>query len=316
MSVVKVDKNAVVSLQEITLDNINAIYKLRVAPEQQNSVAPNGASMAQAYYVDDAWYRAIYADDVPVGFVMLYDTPHRKAEYYLWRMMIDARYQGLGFGRKAMALIVDYVKQRPYATELGTSCVPAAYGGPEHFYLQLGFEPTGEMDDDEMVMRLRLDSPAEPPNTEDDNMPLVTLRRITAETVRAICRLKVAEQQDAFVASNEYSFMQANFRPDLTVRAIYADEEPVGFIMFEDNPHKGVYFLWRLMVDHKHQGKGYGQEGMRLLLEYVKKRPLAKTLRTSCVPGPLGPESFYLHLGFVPTGQMLGDEVELSFALV
>jgi diamine N-acetyltransferase len=117
-------------------------------------VASNAVSIAQAYFHDTAWFRAIYADDIPVGFLMLYkDT--KKPEYFLWRMMIDERYQRMGFGYKAMELLIDYVKALPKAVELLTSCVPGD-GSPEGFYNKLGFTRTGDMDDAEVVMRLPL----------------------------------------------------------------------------------------------------------------------------------------------------------------
>ena len=53
-------------------------------------VAPNAASLAQAHFSENAWLRAIYADDTLVGFVMLYDAPDEQ-EYFLWRYMIAGR---------------------------------------------------------------------------------------------------------------------------------------------------------------------------------------------------------------------------------
>ena len=70
-------------------------------------------------------------------------------------MMIDSRYQGMGFGARAIALLVDHVKTRPGATELQTSVVQAE-GGPQPFYESLGFELTGEYEEGEALMRLRL----------------------------------------------------------------------------------------------------------------------------------------------------------------
>ncbi len=69
--------------------------------------------------------------------------------------MIDARYQGMSFGRQAMELLIEYVKRRPNATELLTSCVPKE-GGPQPFYEKLGFEFTGEYEDGEAMLRLPL----------------------------------------------------------------------------------------------------------------------------------------------------------------
>jgi len=62
----------------------------------------------------------------------------------------------------------------------------------------------------------------------------VTLRSITAETVRQITGLSVSESQKGFVASNAVSLAQALFAPAAWYRAIYFAEEPAGFVMLED----------------------------------------------------------------------------------
>ncbi len=143
-----------VNLREITEKTVRTICDLKVADSQQKFVAPNAVSIAQAYFSDKAWFRAIYADDSPVGFLML-EKDIEKSEYFLWRMMVVDEYQRMGFGYKAMILLIDYVKTLPRAAELLTCCVPGD-GSPEEFYRKLGFERTGEMDGIEVVMRLPL----------------------------------------------------------------------------------------------------------------------------------------------------------------
>ena len=150
------DHNAEVSLREITSETVVQICKLSdtLSEQQQKMVAPNAISIAQAHFSDKAWFRAIYADETAVGFIMLYDDSENP-EYFLWRLMIAGPYQGKGYGRKATELLVEYVKTRPGARELWTSYVPIE-GGPERFYRKMGFEPTGEVDDGEIVVRLTL----------------------------------------------------------------------------------------------------------------------------------------------------------------
>ncbi len=150
------DHNAKVSLREITSETVIQICRLSdtLSEEQRKMVAPNAISIAQAHFSDKAWFRAIYADETAVGFIMLYDDSE-KPEYFLWRLMIAGPYQGKGYGRKAIQSLVEYVKMRPGARELLTSYVPIE-GGPEGFYRGMGFEPTGEVDDGEIVVRLTL----------------------------------------------------------------------------------------------------------------------------------------------------------------
>ena len=101
--------DALVTLREVTADTFWPIAQLKVRPDQEQFVAPNAFSIAEAYFEPKAWFRAIYADETPVGFVMLLDDTE-KPEYYLWRYMIDERYQKLGFGRQALLLVIDYVR--------------------------------------------------------------------------------------------------------------------------------------------------------------------------------------------------------------
>lgn len=146
--------DARVELREVTGETVRAVCLLNVAPSQRGFVAPNAVSFAEAMFEPKAWFRAVVADDIPVGFVMLSIDPD-KPEVYLWRFMIDQRYQGRGYGWAAIAQVVAHARSVPGATELLVSWVPED-GGPEPFYRGLGFEPTGEIHDGEVVARLTL----------------------------------------------------------------------------------------------------------------------------------------------------------------
>ena len=144
-----------VTLRKVTKENLWDIFKLEVAPEQSKYVATNEMSIAQAYFDREiAWFRAIYADEMPVGFLMLSDDAS-KQEYFIWRLMIDAQYQKLGFAKKTMELLFDYVRTRPGAKEILVSYRPGDEG-PQGFYEKLGFTPTGDVEDGEVVMRRQL----------------------------------------------------------------------------------------------------------------------------------------------------------------
>jgi diamine N-acetyltransferase len=149
--------------------------------------------------------------------------------------------------------------------------------------------------------------------TKDE--PTVTLREVTSETVRAICRLEVRPEQRGYVAPNAVSIAQAYFEPRAWFRAVYADETPAGFVMLHDDPEKPEYYLWRFMIDAEHQGRGYGRAALDLLVDYVRSRPGATELFSSYVPGDDGPGGFYLRYGFVETGEVEGDEVVIRLQL-
>ncbi|MBA3876331.1 MAG: GNAT family N-acetyltransferase [Anaerolinea sp.] len=145
---------AIVELREVTKDTVRAICRLETGEAQRAFVAPNAISFAEALFEPKAWYRAIYADGAPVGFAMLY-LDLEEPRYYLWRLMIADGFQRRGYGRAALGLILEHVRTLPGATELLVSWVPAD-GGPAPFYAGLGFVPTGEIDDGEVVARLAL----------------------------------------------------------------------------------------------------------------------------------------------------------------
>ena len=146
---------ATVSLREITSETVRVVCRLSrtLMPPRDNYVADNAVSIAEAYFAENAWFRAIYADETPVGFVMISDKPDIP-EYFLWRFMIAGNHHGKGFGRHAIELLIKHVKTRPGATELGVSCGQGE-GSPEEFYLKMGFEHDGKMHGKEIGLTLK-----------------------------------------------------------------------------------------------------------------------------------------------------------------
>lgn len=142
-----------VELREITAETVRDVTSLAVSPEQQGLVAPNAVSIAQAYFEPKAWFRAIAAGEELVGFVMVYRDPEQ-GDFYVWRFMIDARHQGRGYGRRAMELVLQEAR-RDGVDEVTLSVVPGE-GSAYAFYLALGFEDTGRVEHEQVVMRLAL----------------------------------------------------------------------------------------------------------------------------------------------------------------
>ncbi len=143
----------------------------------------------------------------------------------------------------------------------------------------------------------------------------MTLREVTAETVRAICALAVRPEQRDYVAANALSIAQAHFEPRAWFRAIYAGETPIGFVMLHDDAEKQEYFLWRLMIDAEHQGKGYARTALDLVVEHVRRRPGARELFSSYREGDHSPGGFYRSYGFVETGEVENGEVLIVLEL-
>jgi diamine N-acetyltransferase len=142
----------------------------------------------------------------------------------------------------------------------------------------------------------------------------VSLREITKENVRAVCGLGLRPEQRDYVAPNVRSLAEAYVEPLAWPRAIYADEEPVGFLMLHANDEAKEYFLWRFMIAAEHQGKGYGRRALELLADEVRARG-GTSLRSSFEEGEHGPRGFYLGFGFTETGKQVGGEIEITLPL-
>ena len=153
------------------------------------------------------------------------------------------------------------------------------------------------------------DRPMEPPQR-------VRLVELTHENIRDYGRLRTHRTQERFVATVEQSYADALFpepqdgHPVLPVlRGVEADGEPAGFLMYaaagEGTPHP---FLWRFLVDRRHQGRRVGERALSLWLDDLRAAGHAE-VRTSWVQAPGGPEPFYLRAGFALTGETDDGEV-------
>lgn len=155
----------------------------------------------------------------------------------------------------------------------------------------------------------------------------VSLADVTRDSVGAILDLKLSPEQRRFVASNAVSIAQAHFEKGAWFRAIEADGTPVGFVMLLDPTIPGAIgkddfqprdiWLWRLMIDHRQQGRGIGRKALDLIVAHARSRPGIGRLMSSYVPGDDGPRDFYLRYGFSETGEDTDDgaEMEIAYAL-
>ena len=107
--------------------------------------------------------------------------------------------------------------------------------------------------------------------------------------------------------------------------SVHDGDQLVGFVMISDGiPAEtlaanddivGPYFLWRLLIDHRFQGRGYGAATIDAVVEYLRTRPDAEVLLTSCEHGDGSPQPFYLRYGFTLTGEVKWGEDLLALDL-
>ena len=102
---------------------------------------------------------------------------------------------------------------------------------------------------------------------------MINFRAITEENFDVIIRMKRPEDEH-FVASNAYSLAQAwlyRDNNDVYPFAIYSDEEPVGFMMLDEDLEERCLVIWRIMFPPEQQGKGYGTEAIKKIVELAKE---------------------------------------------
>lgn len=132
----------------------------------------------------------------------------------------------------------------------------------------------------------------------------VSLRPVTKHNFADVIDLPLLAHQVDYLASNAYSIAEASFYPHYRTRAIYSDDTLIGFLMYvslaeEGDP--GEFALYRFMVDHRQQGKGYGRRALELALQEIAAHGDVKCVWICYWPNNPAAKKFYASLGFVET---------------
>ena len=142
------------------------------------------------------------------------------------------------------------------------------------------------------------------------------LREITGENYQQVLDLSTGAGQEEFVTANLYSLAHAwVFQKTARPYALYEGEEPVGFIMFDWRPEEKTAEIWRLMIDHRFQGKGYGRRAMELALEKIRRAGVFDRVQLYYVPRNEKARALYHNLGFGETGSTLDGEIQMELIL-
>ncbi|MFA9464921.1 MAG: GNAT family N-acetyltransferase [Velocimicrobium sp.] len=156
---------------------------------------------------------------------------------------------------------------------------------------------------------------------------MVEFKKIDESNFEECMKLSVFEEQKKFVAENTLSMAQAylaysnNYCIPIPY-AIYDEDTSIGFIMmaYHTKPEvfdkdelydEAIYEIWRLMIDKRYQGKGYGKQSVEKALAYIKTYPCgeAKKIVLSFEPDNLKAKHLYKACGFVETGDVLEEEI-------
>jgi len=149
-----------ITFREITSDNYSQVLNLKITPEQEAAkfVSPVVRSLADAWFYRDegiAYPKAVYEDEDLVGFIM-YELDTEEQQVFIWRFLIDQAFQGKGYGRQTIEVVMEMAKEQAQITKVVADYVDG--NEPmKKILLDLGFEETGfnkEINEHIMVYQL------------------------------------------------------------------------------------------------------------------------------------------------------------------
>lgn len=149
-------------LRPVSAQNWKELIKLKVSDQQTHFVASNLYSIAEAQFGFedeghwDFYPFGAYVDDQPVGFVMYcFNFAHSRFQAFIMRLMVDQRFQGKGYGREIMQLVLKRFQEDERIKNVGISYEPENEVARK-LYASLGFVEPGEMLDDETLAVLKV----------------------------------------------------------------------------------------------------------------------------------------------------------------
>jgi len=138
---------------------------------------------------------------------------------------------------------------------------------------------------------------------------LLNLRPLDSDNARAVVGLQVAPGQAGFVAANANSIADAYVHRELRPLAVYAGDELVGFAMYGQDVDDGRWWIVRMMIDERFQGRGYGRGAMMALIALMGDEHRCESIKLGVDPANVGAIRLYESLGFTDTGEVHYDEM-------
>ncbi len=146
-------------------------------------------------------------------------------------------------------------------------------------------------------------------------MNSVILKEIDESNFIDAFNLELAKGQERFVSNPVRSLAQAYvYRKQCMPFAIYSDDIMVGYVMVIYDYDLEEYNIWHMMIDKKHQHKGYAKQAMIKCLEYIKSKPFGESSKVvlTCNKENEIANHLYTQLGFVKNQNEDEDEIEME----
>ena len=127
-------------------------------------------------------------------------------------------------------------------------------------------------------------------------------------------QLRVAEAQKGFVAEPMAILARAYaYRGSRSCALVIThDGLPVGMALYHDHEDAGAYDLSQLFIDERCQGRGYGTQAVRLLVERMREDGKYDRVVLCYIEGNEAARRMYEKLGFHLTGERDGDEIVME----
>jgi len=143
-----------IRLELVNKDNFDKVLDLEVAPKDQRRVASVEYSLAQAWLYRDSevlFPYAVKSGQLTVGFLLL-SYQHMENSYYIWRLLIDQKYQNQSFGKEVIRQVLQRARDDQQCHKVTVNYV---IGNHKMRYIleKFGFQPVG-LDGQEMKMEL------------------------------------------------------------------------------------------------------------------------------------------------------------------
>lgn len=120
---------------------------------------------------------------------------------------------------------------------------------------------------------------------------------------------------EEFIPSNTLSLAQSKIEHGWITKGIYDEDKIVGFTMYGYCYEDNFYELCRLMIHHAYQGRGYGKEAIKIIIEEMKKIEGCKEICLSFYPENIKAKNLYEDVGFKNTGEIINGELLYSLKL-
>jgi diamine N-acetyltransferase len=146
----------------------------------------------------------------------------------------------------------------------------------------------------------------------------IHLTAVNKENWLKCAHLELHESQKDYLASNLATIAESKFEPHYVLRAITLEGKIIGMLAYcpeVDEPIEGLYWLFRIMLDCRYQGRGYGKQAIIKAVEEMKVIG-ATRIHTMCKPENLGAKKTYLDLGFRQIGHLDDGDIEFEMLLI